>query len=267
MTRKSKPAAKPAAAAPPHASTNAQQAAPTAEDFAEMRRQLAAVSGQLAGVSAAYTELKQATGGVTLLPPDETPVYELTQPWFSPDDVYYPAGAQVEDITGEICPNEFMIPLNEAAEIRMTEYLQRLPMQGTPSMDHIIEAAMTLRPRDGDDPRLAAAYHGEVLKRAMELKYRAEGRLPPEPGDRPRLPVRMPVRQGAAPIMPNTNIREGDRFGNDYRGRFMPGQTRGARPSATRMRQAAPSAAERTAPVLGTVPSQPLGTVQAGARI
>jgi hypothetical protein len=257
-------ARKPTAAA---AADGQHQAPPASDEIAALRRELAAMSGQLATVSEAYSELKAATGGITLLAPEDTPVYELTQPWYSPDDVYYPAGAQVEDITGEITPNEFMIPLNEAAEARMAEYLQRLPTQGTPSLDHIIQAAMELRPREGDDPRLAAEYHGRVLERAMHLKFKAEGRLPLEAGDRPRAPVRMPARQGAAPIMPNTHIREGDRFGADYRGRFMPGQTRGQRPTATRMRQAAASAAERAAPVLGTVASQPLGTVPAGARV
>jgi hypothetical protein len=233
--------------------------AATAEDVAALRR-------QLADLTDAYSGLKAATGGLTILQPDETPVYELTQPWYSPDDVYYPAGTQVEDVTGSIVPNEFMVPLNEAAEDRMTEYLQRLPTQGTPNLEFIIQAAMELRPREGDDPRLAAEYNARVLERAMMLKFKAEGRLAPEPGDRPRLPVRMPVRQGETPIMPNTNIRQGDRFGGDYRSRFMPGQTRGQRPAATRMRQVAPSAAERVAPVLGTVASQPLGNVGPGVQ-
>ncbi len=254
-------AKKPTAAA---AAEGQHQAAPTAEEFADLRHQLAALSN-------AYSELKQATGGLTLLPPEETPVYELTQPWFSPDDVYYPAGTQVEDITGSIVPNEFMIPLNAAAEARLTEYLSVLPHQGTPSMEYIIEAAMTLRPREGDDPRLAAQYHGEVLKRAMELKYKAEGRLAREPGDRPRLPIRLPTKPGQVPIMPNTRIRQvvaEDRF-DGYRGRFMPGMgpLQNARPSATRMRQPAPSAAERVAPVLGTVSSHPLGNVGPGVQV
>ncbi len=262
MARKS--AAKPAAPAadaptPPFD-------APSAAEFAEMRRQLGALTSQLATVSHAYSDLKAATGGITLLAPEETPVYELTAPWYSPDDVYYPAGTQVEDITGSIIPNENMVPLNEAAELRMEEYLARLPHQGTPPMEYIIEAAMQLRPREGDDPRLLAAYHGEVLKHAMVLKAKSEGRIAPEPGDRPRLPLRMPTRQSDAPIMSNTRIRQGDRFDADYRARFMPGTTRSARPAVTRQHQAAPAAAERVAPVLGTVPSHPLGNVGPGVQ-
>lgn len=239
----------------------AQHQAPTIEEFAALRQELAVLS-------AAYGDLKAATGGVTILAPEETPVYELTQPWFSPDDVYYPAGTQVEDITGSIVPNEFMIPLNAAAEARIEEYLTRLPTYGTPSIEHIIEAAMRLRPREGDDPALAAQYHGRVLEEAMRLKFKAEGRLAPEAGDRPRVALKMPTREGDAPIMPNTHIRQGDRFGQDYRSRFMPGTTRStSRGPATRARQPALSAAERVAPVLGSVPSQPLGTVPPGTRI
>lgn len=246
------------------------------DDIRMLREQLAAMNARLAETArvaeSATAELalfKQTTGGVMFLPPEEVPAYELTQPWYSPDDVYYPAGTMVEDITGQITPNEHMIPLNAAAEDRMVAYLQKLPAQGTPNFDHIIQAAMEMRPREGDDPRIAAEYHGRVLQRAMELKYKAEGRLAREPGDRPRVPVKLPTKPGQVPIMPNTRIRQvvaEDRYGHDYRGRFMPGARENTRPASTRMRAPAPSAAERIAPVLGTVASQPLGNVGPGVQ-
>lgn len=242
----------------------------SAEEARALRRQLSQTTALAHALGEQIELMRSAPVPGELLPPEEAPAYELTAPWYSPDDVYYPAGTRVEDLTGEIVPNEHMVPLNAAAEDRMVTYLTRLPTQGTPNLDHIIQAAMELRPREGEDPRLVADYHGRVLQRAMELKFKQEGKLAPEPGDRPRLPAKLPTRPGHVPIMPNTHIREGlapgDRFGAEYRGRFMPGARAGARPTSTRMRSPAPSAAERAAPVLGTVASQPLGTVGPGTQ-
>ena len=97
---------------------------PTQEQFQFILQQLAELTGK-------YNSLKQATGGVELLAPEEVPIYEIGEGgYYSADDVLYPAGIQIEDVTGSIVPNEQMIPLNEAAERRMQAYLETLPQAG-----------------------------------------------------------------------------------------------------------------------------------------
>jgi|SRR5579862_1116542 len=239
------------------------KASPAAAD-----EEIRALRAELARRNHHIAALEQATGGLTVLEPEERPVYEMLEPWFSPDCVYYPTGAQVEDITGTIVPNEHMVPLNAAAEARMMEYLSALPDSGTLPRDLLIEAAMQIRPREGDDPRLVAEYHGRVVERAMELKYMREGRIKPGPGEKPpvRMPVRLPTKPGHVPVMANVRIREvhqEDRFGG-YRDRFMPGTLPQRPANVTRQRAPAQSAAEKSAPVMGTVASQPLGNVGPG---
>jgi hypothetical protein len=126
----------------------------------------------------------------------------------------------------------------------------------------IIQASYELRNVEFATPKQR---NEAVLKRAMELKYRSEGRLMPLDA-RDHIPIKLPQRNDGAPIMPNVRVHQvvaEDRF-DGYRDRFMPGMRRGQRPTATRMRAAAPSAAERPAPVLGTVQSQPIGRVGPG---
>ncbi len=224
---------------------------PTAQEFAELRHQLVALTGK-------YNELKQATGGVTLLPPEEVPIYEIGEGgYYSPDDVLYPAGVQIEDITGSIIPNEQMIPLNEAAERRMAAYLQSLPRGGnTPSHELIIEAAAMVLPAfnaAGRDPLEARTeLHSAILEQAMRLRMKQTGMLPGD--DSPRIPLRMPQRQGPVPMMSNTRIRQ-----TDAGDRFIPGPAPARGPAHTRVRSQGLAPAQKAAPPMGTVQNQTIG--------
>lgn len=203
--------------------------------------------------------LRRNGGAARLLAPEEVPIYELTDHYYSADDVFYPAGTQIEDIDGSMVPNEQMIPLNEPARVKMERYLRSLPQMGTPNFEFIMDAAMQLRPQEGEQPLDRAAYHAGILQRAMELKARAEGRMPglaPEP-QMPKLPVR---RQGV-PMMPNTRIKDGNAIGpRDTAG----SATLPARNARTRTRQGAQAPADKVAPAMGTVQNLPLGSEPEG---
>ena len=228
-------------------------AGPTAEDFAALRRQLGALTHQ-------YNELKSATGGVTLLAPEEVPIYEIGEGgYYSPDDVLYPPGVQIEDITGSIIPNEQMIPLNDAAERRMAAYLKSLPAGGqTPSHELIIEAAAMVLPAynaSGRDPLEAKAeLQRQILDQAVRLRMKQNGMLPGNAD--PRLQVRSPHRVGPVPLMSNTRIRQTDFDGG--RG-VLPGPAPTRGPLQTRVRNAAVAPASKAAPPMGTVQNQTIG--------
>lgn len=233
---------------------------PTAQEFAELRSQLFALTGK-------YNELKEATGGVTLLAPEEVPIYEIGEGgYYSPDDVLYPPGVQIEDITGSITPNEQMIPLNEAAERRMAAYLQSLPRGGnTPSHELIIEAAAMVLPAydaSGKEPLEARAeLQKMILDQAMRLRMKQAGMLP---GD--DKPARLAVhgqRHGPVPMMSNTRIRQGE---VDPRAGHLAGPAPSRGTIRTRVRSAPLSASEKAAPPMGTVANRTIGTVGPGAR-
>ena len=226
---------------------------PTAQQFEQMRRQLVELTG-------AYNELKQATGGVTLLAPEEVPIYEIGEGgYYSADDVLYPAGVQIEDITGTIIPNEQMIALNPAAERRMSSYLQQLPEGGTtPSHELIIEAAAMVLPAfdaSGKDPLEARAeLQRQILDQAMRLRMKQAGMTP---GDAtPRLAVR-PQRSGPVPMMSNTRIRQGEVFDRGHLAGTAPMPSRG--PSHTRVRSQGLAPAQKSAPPMGTVQNDTIG--------
>jgi hypothetical protein len=104
-----------------------------------------------------------------------------------------------------------MIALNAAAEERYDRYMASLPGGETqPTHEQIVEAAMEIRPREGDDPRLVAEFHGKVLERALLKRFAAQGHLPREPGQpqqrfRPQRPQRPDPN---IPIMSNVRIRQ-----------------------------------------------------------
>lgn len=235
---------------PPARQHAPEAAGPSAAEFAEMRRALVALTGR-------YNELKEATGGVTLLAPEEVPIYEIGEGgYYSADDVLYPAGIQIEDITGSIIPNEQMIPLNAAAERRMSAYLQSLPRGGgATNHELLLEAAMMIAhtfDAKGRDPVAAKLeFNKLVLDQASRLQMKAAGMLPGE--GEPRLAVR-PQRTGAVPMMSNTRIRAGDQFGV---GQFAAPLARG--PVQTRVRAQPLAAAQKAAPPMGTVQNQTLG--------
>ena len=203
----------------------------TPEAFAALQRQLA--------------DLQRVVASNVDAMPDE-PFYECAEPFYSSDDVYYPAGARFVDVTGLMKPNENMIPLNSAAESKMREYLDSLPnAQRTPSIANITEAMMRVRPREGDDPKLLAAMQSRMLQEAFEIQYGVgPDKLNPSevrPAPRPR---------GNVPMMPNTRIVGGDPSRN----------VRGA----TRFVSEPVAPAHKATRVMGAVQSTPLGSEQAG---
>ncbi len=177
------------------------------------------------------------------------PVYECAEPYYSADDIYYPAGAQFEDLTGALVPNASFIPLNPAAEIRVRRYLDSLPgKQRTPALDEMVKAAMSVRPRQGDDPKLVAQMQARMLSTAFEASLGIKDVANAEPA--PLRPVA--ARKDGIPLMSNTRI--GGQ--NPSRG--------GTQMAATRFRADPVPAAQRTTRVMGVVQSQPLGTEQPG---
>lgn len=122
--------------------------------------------------------------------------------------MYYSEGAIVRDIYGSMTPSTTMIPLNPAAEVRHAAVMAALPPEDMPSIDHLVSAAMEMKPEDNEDPRLFAEYQGRILQRALEKKFAAEGRIPSDDPRQPA-PYKRPVRANDPniPIMQNTRIR------------------------------------------------------------
>jgi hypothetical protein len=178
------------------------------------------------------------------LPPGETPAYELTAPFFAPDDVWYPEGAQFEDVTGFLIPNETMVPLNAAAERRVLAWRESLPSKDRrPPLELVVQAATELRPREGDPELSHKDFQKAVMIRAVELHYSNLGISPDDA--RARMPA-IPTRPDPnVPLMSNTRI-------NGQMGRA-------AHQPATRLRQAPVAPADRDAPPMGTSQSTNLG--------
>ena len=224
---------------------------PTAQQFEAMRRELVALHGK-------YNELKEATGGVTLLAPEEVPIYEIGEGgYYSADDVLYPAGVQIEDITGTIIPNEQMIPLNAAAERRMAAYLTQLPRGGgAVSAELWIEATAAVLPTfdgSGMSPtERDAELHRLVLQQVNLTRAKEMGLADLTP----RLPVRS-QRSGPVPMMSNTRIRQGDVFDRGHLAGTAPMPQRG--PTHTRVRSQPLAAAQKSAPPMGTVHNDTIG--------
>jgi len=204
------------------------------EDFSDLQAQVKYLSEQLRALQ----------GHVELENESENPIYELLAPFMSPDDIYYPEGARFEDVTGGLIPpNEFMEPKNAAAERCMRAWLRTLPSaQKTPAFENIIEAAMQVRPKEGDDAQSMAEYQGKILQRALELQYQKQGILPkdmPEPEN-----LKSPQRIGNVPVMANTRIS---------------GQSSFKAPAKTKLRADPVSAADKAAPAIATSRSELLG--------
>ena len=213
---------------------DASKASVTAEQLAALQRELA--------------DLRRVVASNVDAMPDE-PFYECLEPFYSSDDVYYPAGARFVDVTGVMKPNEAMLPLNSAAEARMRAYLDSLPhQQRTPTLANMAEAMMKVRPREGDDPKLLADMQTRMLREAFEIQYGVgpDQLKPAEVRPAPRA-------KGDVPMMPNTKIVGGDAFRGDKRG-------------STRFVSEPIAPAHKATRVMGGVQSNPLGSEQAGVR-
>ena len=214
------------------------------EDFKALQKQLGALTKKVADLQTENVTLKQERGdAVTILPPGEAPVYELSAPYFSPDDVWYPEGAQIEDITGLIVPNESMVPLNAAAERRVRDWQDRLPGKDrTPPLELIVQAAVEMRPKEGDAVLTHVEFQKAVMHKAIELHYERLGMSPAEARKRPTV---LPARPNPnVPLMSNTRIN---------------GQVRQPAPLATRLHGQPVSPADKAAPPVGTSHTTNLG--------
>lgn len=203
-----------------------------------MQAQMRALTEKLAQSEAARSAAEQQMATMTgpaMLAPGEAPVYELASPYFSPDDVFYPEGAQFEDITGRIIPNEAMIPMNEPARKRVAEWINSQPGKArTPPLELIMQAAMELRPKEGAAEMPVSDFMQAVMARAIERHYG-----PNATEDMRKAPT-MPRRADPnVPLMSNTRI-------NNQVGA-------GARTPATRLRQAPIAPANKAAPPTGGV--------------
>jgi hypothetical protein len=190
------------------ASSDAARAAAAEAEVRRLQAENAAQAERLAVVEAAAEQLA-AEAPVRPLPEDEQPMYELTAPYFSADCVLYQEGTIIRDMYGNMGLNEFMVPLNEPAEIAMDAYQASLPGGGTPSLDAIIDSAYAANPDRTDDPHAKAAFHAKVLEGALLRKYQAEGRLPPGPGEKPvtQRPQRPQRLDPNTPIMGGVRIK------------------------------------------------------------
>ena len=240
-----------AAAKPRLEETATTERGPTAAEFAALRKQLVDLHGK-------YNELKEATGGVELLPPEEMPFWEVGEGGhYTRDDMYLVAGVQFYDIDGTLIPNEQMIPLNAAAERRMAAYLDTLPSaSGAVTAELWIEATAAVLPtfdgsgmspteRDAELHRLVLAQVN--LRRAKEMGL---ADLAPRPQTRP-------AHAGPVPLMSNTRIRQGDVFDRGHLAGTAPAPQRGA----PRIRVHSPglAAAQKSAPPMGTIQNETIG--------
>ena len=189
---------------------------------------------------------KLLNGGV--LPHDEQPEYELSQPYYSPDDVYYPEGFIIRDVRGDITPNEFMIPRNEAAQLRYEHYMTSLPTAGgrQPTISEVIDAASRAM------RELGPTASGDQIQAAITAAI-VSGLSKSTPiGRQPSLPNAQLRPRGDVPLMPNTNITSVMRPAAPTAPKRGPARTR-----------AVGQAPDPTAPVMGSVQSQPLSTLPA----
>ena len=206
------------------------------DQVAALQQQLGAVTKKLAELSSENVALKKTVGEqVTILAPGDAPVYELSGPYFSPDDVYYPEGVQFEDITGTITPNDVMIPMNAAAEKRVRDWMARQPSKTrTPPLELIVQASMELRPKEGEDSRSLIDQQTLVLRRALELHHERMGISPAQSERGSVLPRRADPN---VPLMSNTRIN---------------GSAGQRHQQATRLREAAVAPADKSVPPMGT---------------
>ena len=156
----------------------------------------------------------------------ERPRYRLTAPFFAPNDTLYPEGTT---ITWLDTPNEFMVPLNEAANSKMRDWLDFLDQQAA------IKAAL-----DGKSFIKRAGDLGDVVAAAI--------------ADRPREPRQLPRDNGPVPVRP-------DMVSANERRRRM--NERGAALVATEA-PPPPKRNDPATPILGTIQAGDAGFVGRG---
>jgi hypothetical protein len=236
---------------------------PPERALAERDAIIATLQGQVADLSQRFGELAAHASSMEFLPPEDVPVFEVGPGgYYSADDVLYPEGVQVEDITGRMPLNEQLIPLNEPADRRIAKYLNSLPQHGTPNHEFVIEAAFRQLAQlqgMGDTPEARAAFGERVLMDAGQIKMKQLGLQPGDAGM--RAPAAPAHRPGNVPLMSNTRIRhDASPLGHTA----PPAPGRG--PVQTRQRAPAAAPAHKVAPPMSTVRTDNLGRVGPGAR-
>ena len=252
-SKKPAPADKAAPQAEAPARARAPQPDPRDEIIAQQARQLAAMEERMVA-------LEQVATDVQLLPPEETPVFEVGPGgYYSADDVLYIEGVQVEDITGRMPLNEQLIPLNEAADRRMDMYLRNLPQHGTPSHEFVLEAAYRHLGDLAGSAEDRADFFAKVLEDAATIRMKQLGLMPGNDGVRQAAP-RPAARASAVPIMSNTRIRhDASPLGHTP----LAPVARGV--AQTRVRAPGAAPASKAAPPISGVHTTNIGRAGAGA--
>lgn len=122
------------------------------------------------------------------------PAYRLKAPHFF-DDTFW---SEDDVIVSTLEPTLHMEPLNQAAGERMEAFVQSLPADSEGiSVGEMMEAAMMLRPREGEPELSNEAFQGAVLKLAAQLKAKRRGGDPVVPNTQS---VRPAASKGAPPL-------------------------------------------------------------------
>lgn len=113
---------------------------------------------------------------------------------------------QNEILVMDMTPNHHLEPLNQAAALRMIDWLSSLPLNGAGLKEEdMVEASYMLRPREGVPEMTHDQYSRAVVKLALELKAKREGtgalRMPELQGVRP-------ANRPDAPPMPNATFTD-----------------------------------------------------------
>lgn len=149
-------------------------------------------------------ELYRADSGEQI----EEPAYRLLVACFF-DETYWQDG---EVLVTDLTPNHHMEPLNRAADERIAKWLGSLPggAAGSPvSMEDMMEAAMMLRPREGEPELSTEAFQTAVVSLAIKLKEKRQGKQGSV------IPGVRPANASNAPPMPNAQFNErGHQFGH-----------------------------------------------------
>lgn len=174
-----------------------------ATEVETLRSQLASLQKTVGSLQTENSTLKQRPVPVEELPIDEQPFYEVVNsPIYTADDQLFPPGVQFRDKFGTMIPNECTMPLNGAAQRVFNAWQASLPDGGQmPSVEHVLQAAMEMRPRDGEPEKDFNDWQAAILKRAISLRNGAPTR---------QRPVLEPFRGEDVPLMSNVRIQGRD---------------------------------------------------------
>ena len=161
----------------------------------QVRAENAELKQRLSDMEAKFEALMN---GVTTPAPVDTgprPQYRLIKPFYGPNDHFYDPdeGDEVIEWTG--VPNDSMEAINEPAIKRMRAWKETLPGGGPIPLDILMEAAMAMRPKHGEDDTPLADFAGNVMRQAIKLRNMREGR------DVPVDQITLPHKEENVPVM------------------------------------------------------------------